>query len=282
MKRRWRGRAFGRSEAGKGSAAGRALLLAAAGLTVSLSLLASPAVCAAENGQQSAPGPISAAPNRTGPAALGVTLADEADGTVSVAGVMPNSPAAEAGIRPGDHIQGINQSLVSNSRDVIYLVGSQTPGSKITIRIDRGGLQGALRATLLSRQEVNQRAALGITFSRATTHSVRVLAVVPNSPGAKAGIKPGDRIAAVNDEAVSSYEDVIRLIGDATPGERVRLKVDRYGLEGTLLATLEGGQQVYQAPRPFVLPPTPPPLTQDDLLFRNTPAQIDDQRGYGD
>lgn len=215
-------------------------------------------------------------------AALGVTLADQPDGTVQVSGVMPNSPAAEAGIRPGDRILAINDQLVSNSRDVTYLVSSQAPGKKITIRIDRAGLQGALRATLLSRHEVNQRAALGITLSRGTMGSVRVLAVVPNSPAAKAGIKMGDRLTAVNDEPVTSYDDAMRLIADDHPGDQLRLRVDRYGLQGTLLATIEAGQQVFQAPRPFVLPPAPPPPTEDDLLFRDTPAQIDDQRGYGD
>jgi S1-C subfamily serine protease len=220
--------------------------------------------------------------NSEGGAALGVTLSDDANGAVKVAGVMPNSPAAEAGIRPADRILAINEEPVATSSDVIYLVSSMPPGRKVTIRIDRGGLQGALRATLLSRREVNQRAALGVTLSRGTAGSVRVLAVVPNSPAAKAGIKMGDRITAVNDEPVAGYKDVIRLLGDDQPGDRVRLKVDRYGLQGTLLATLEGGQQVFQAPAPFVLPPARPATTQDDLLFRNTPAQIDDQRGYGD
>jgi predicted metalloprotease with PDZ domain len=105
---------------------------------------------------------------------------------------------------------------------------------------------------------------------------------VPNSPAAKAGVKMGDRITAVNDEPVAGYKDVIRLLGDDQPGDRVRLKVDRYGLQGTLLATLEGGQQVFQAPAPIVLPRPRPAMTEEDLLFRNTPAQIDDQRGYGD
>ncbi|HVX59933.1 MAG TPA: PDZ domain-containing protein [Pirellulales bacterium] len=275
MKRRWQGWPFNVGKTFQAELAA-ALVAACAGF------LTSTPAGAADDGFPPARGQINAEASRPGPAALGVTLADNADGTVSVSGVMPNSPAAEAGIRPGDQIQAINDLLVSNSRDVIYMVSSQTPGKKITIRVDRGGLKGALRATLRSRREVNQRAALGVTFSRATTHSVRVLSVVPNSPAAKAGIKPGDRIASVNDEPVANYEDVIRLLGDANAGERIRLKVDRYGLEGTVLAKLDGGQQVYQAPRPFVLPPTPRPVTQDDLLFRNTPAQIDDQRGYGD
>jgi S1-C subfamily serine protease len=255
---------------------------AGAVLAAGVALFHSPAASLAQASLQGDEELPAASEVNSGGAALGVTLSDDANGAVKVAGVMPNSPAAEAGIRPADRILAINEEPVATSSDVIYLVGSMPPGRKVTIRIDRGGLQGALRATLLSRREVNQRAALGVTLSRGTAGSVRVLAVVPNSPAAKAGVKMGDRITAVNDEPVAGYKDVIRLLGDDQPGDRVRLKVDRYGLQGTLLATLEGGQQVFQAPAPIVLPRPRPAMTEEDLLFRNTPAQIDDQRGYGD
>ncbi len=283
MKRLWRGwtRDCWRGIYGPTRAtilpAAAAVLAGCAGIVMPPHALAVEETLQVERGQ-----PSGIQSSRDEGAALGVTLAEQPDGTVQVSGVMPNSPAAEAGIRPGDRILAINDQLVSNSRDVTYLVSSQAPGKKITIRIDRAGLQGALRATLLSRHEVNQRAALGITLSRGTMGSVRVLAVVPNSPAAKAGIKMGDRLTAVNDEPVTSYDDAMRLIADDHPGDQLRLRVDRYGLQGTLLATIEAGQQVFQAPRPFVLPPAPPPPTEDDLLFRDTPAQIDDQRGYGD
>jgi S1-C subfamily serine protease len=212
---------------------------------------------------------------------LGVTLRDEAEGVV-VAGVMPNSPAAEAGIRAGDQLLGIGDQLVSTSSDVIDQVASRRPGEKVVIRVDRAGLKGALRAVLASRSEVNRRAALGVTLSRGTHGSVRVLAVAPNSPAAKAGLRMGDRIVAIDDHKVTSYRDVIDWIGADHPGDQVRLKIDRYGLEGQLLATLTGEDQILQAPAPAAPPAVASGPSPEDLLFENTPAQIDDQRGYGD
>lgn len=216
-----------------------------------------------------------------GGAALGVTLRDDAEG-VMVASVMPNSPAADAGIRNGDRILGIGDQLISTSSDVIYQVASRRPGEKVAIRINRAGLKGSLRAILASRSDVNRRAALGVTLSRGTHGSVRVLAVAPNSPAAKAGLRMGDRIVAIDDHAVTSYRDVIDWIGADHPGDRVRLKIDRYGLEGQLVATLSGEEQVFQAPAPVPAPAVVAVPSPEDLLFENTPAQIDDQRGYGD
>ena len=216
-----------------------------------------------------------------GGAALGVTLSDDAQG-VTVAGIMPNSPAADAGIRLGDRILAIGEQLVSTSSDVIYEIAARRPGEKVAIRVDRGGLKGALRATLASREEVNRRAALGVTLSRGTHGSVRVLAVAANSPAAKAGLRMGDRIVAIDDHTVNSYRDVIEWVGAEHPGDQIRLKVDRYGLEGQLVATLSGEQQVFMAPVPLPPPVVAPIPSPEDLLFENTPAQIDDQRGYGD
>ena len=217
-----------------------------------------------------------------GTAALGVTLKEVAGGGVAVSGVMPNSPAADAGVRAGDLILAIDDQPVDSSRDVIYWVSSQRPGKKISLRVNRGGLQGSLHAVLLSRREVDNRAALGVTLSRGTHGSVRILAVAPSSPAAKAGIRMGDRITAVDGEAVESYLDVIRMIGKKRPGDQVRLNVDRYGLEGTLLATLSGEAQVFQVSAPAVATPVRRSPTPEDLLFENSPAQVSDQRGYGD
>lgn len=214
-------------------------------------------------------------------AALGVTLGASSMGGVAIAGVMPNSPAAEAGLRPDDVLLSIDGQLVNSSANVINLVAAHEPGDELRLVVDRKGLRGTLRATLGTQTEVAKRAALGVTLSKsAHGGGVRVLRVVSGSPADKAGLKIGDRIVGVDDNPATSYNELIRLIGESRPGSDLKIDVDRYGLEGTLHASLTGVPQVFSAPRPVVAPPVVP--TPSRPLVELAPSDIDDQRGYGD
>lgn len=222
-----------------------------------------------------------AAPAARERAALGVTLAGSTIGGVTIAGVMPNSPAAEAGLRPGDVLFSIDGAAVSSAADVINFIAAYQPGDRLELTLDRKGLRGSLHATLSSQQDVAKRAALGVTLSKsAHGGGVRVLKIVPGSPADKAGLKIGDRLVAIDDEPVTSYSELIRLIGESQPGGDLKMDVDRYGLEGTLHASLTRLPQVFTQPRPApaVQAPVQPPPT----VFELAPSDIDDQRGYGD
>ncbi|HJT31775.1 MAG TPA: PDZ domain-containing protein [Pirellulales bacterium] len=216
-------------------------------------------------------------------AALGVTLGASSMGGVAIAGVMPNSPAAEAGLRPDDVLFSIDGRPVSRSTDVINLVAGHEPGDELRLVVDRKGLRGTLRATLGTQTEVAKRAALGVTLSKsAHGGGVRVLRVVSGSPADKAGLKIGDRIMAIDDNPATTYNELIRLIGESRPGTDLKIDVDRYGLEGTLHASLTGVPQVFSAPRPVARPPVQAVQTPSQPLVELAPSDIDDQRGYGD
>ena len=209
-------------------------------------------------------------------AALGVTLGRGSMNGVEIAGVMPNSPAAEAGLRPGDVMLAIDDQTVRTSSDVINLIAAHQPDDRVRLQVDRKGLRGVLRATLAGQSDVARRAALGVTLSKSAHGGVRVLQVVSASPADKAGLKIGDRILAIDDQAVTSYSDAIRVIGESDPGSDMKIEVDRYGLVGIVHASLTGFPQVFSVPRPAArLPAAPPPP-----VFELTPAEIDDQRGY--
>lgn len=67
---------------------------------------------------------------------------------------------------------------------------------------------------------------------------VLVGGVVPNGPSAKAGIRPGDIITAVNGHAVDRTSSLEREIFGFQPGTTVSLEVHRYGETRTVQVTL--------------------------------------------
>ncbi|MEN3930439.1 trypsin-like peptidase domain-containing protein [Microvirga sp. W0021] len=62
---------------------------------------------------------------------------------------------------------------------------------------------------------------------------------VLNGPAAKAGIKTGDTIIAVNGEAINEPKDLSRKIASVSPGQSVTVKVFRAGQEREVKLTVE-------------------------------------------
>jgi serine protease Do len=74
-------------------------------------------------------------------------LKPDAKGVV-VATVSPGSPAAEAGLRPGDVLVRINGKTVDASSDVTGALSSLKPGDEASLVVRRGDARVLLRATL--------------------------------------------------------------------------------------------------------------------------------------
>lgn len=58
---------------------------------------------------------------------------------VTVAGVLANGPAADAGVRIGDKILKVNQYDITSASHLINYVALQAPNSTIHLAIDRKG-----------------------------------------------------------------------------------------------------------------------------------------------
>jgi S1-C subfamily serine protease len=81
---------------------------------------------------------------------LGVGL-EQGDGAAKVREVMPNSAAAKAGVKVGDHILSANGKPAKTHEELIAIVGRYAPGEKIEMVIRRDGKEMKLTATLAAR-----------------------------------------------------------------------------------------------------------------------------------
>ncbi len=81
---------------------------------------------------------------------LGVAV-DEANGSVTVANVERNSPAARSGVRAGDTILAVNGERVDTSRGLIRLVAAASPGASVRLSIRRQGREIEVPVTVGQR-----------------------------------------------------------------------------------------------------------------------------------
>ncbi|SDM37646.1 Uncharacterized iron-regulated protein [Geoalkalibacter ferrihydriticus] len=89
------------------------------------------------------------------PVKLGVLLENAPTG-VGVAGVMPDSPAARAGIEKGDVLLEMDGTELQESFDVIYLVRRKQPGDTAHLRILRDGTEVEAKVDFFIPEENEQ------------------------------------------------------------------------------------------------------------------------------
>jgi serine protease Do len=157
-----------------------------------------------------------------------------------IANVATGSPAAEAGLRPGDVILSFNGKKVSKMKDLPWLVADVKAGKKVKIEVWRDGKQRTLKAIIQSTPEQNAKRAsvsnpekgsagkLGLKLAAISSDlrqryripsdskGVLILGVVPNSPADAKGLRAGDIISMVGQTRVDTPEDVVREVKKAS------------------------------------------------------------------
>jgi len=88
-------------------------------------------------------------PEQTGPRPfLGAELEDTNGKGAKIASVKENSPAAKAGLVPGDFILRLNDKDVDGPTPAADVVRALKPGDKLTVKVKRGETEHTVDATL--------------------------------------------------------------------------------------------------------------------------------------
>lgn len=65
--------------------------------------------------------------------------------------VAPNTPAAQANLQPGDVIQGVDGTTISNAEDLVKVLLDHKPGDTVSLKVVRGGQTSTIKVTLSGR-----------------------------------------------------------------------------------------------------------------------------------
>lgn len=159
-----------------------------------------------------------------------------------IAQVVEGSPAEGAGLQAGDIILEFNERDIVFSHDLPHVVGLIAPGTEADALVLRDGDERRMEVEVgaLPGQAVSSRGnsrstqprtgdALGLSLRDLDSDQLRELRVnggvvieqvVPESPGARAGLQAGDVIVRLGFEEIASVQEFVR-VAQALPRKQL-------------------------------------------------------------
>ena len=189
------------------------------------------------------------------------------NGGALLAGVQSDSPAAGAGLQPGDVIQAVNGARIANPKELAMSIAGIQPGDQAhltvlhdgqskEVNVKVGQLPGEQTASN-DNQGGEHRAQIGLALAPLSpdlrgqldvphgTSGAVVQGVQPGSPAEAAGLQPGDLIVGVGTQSVSSPAEAAKAMRTALGGSdhALALRVIRNGQPVFVGVTLDQANQ---------------------------------------
>jgi C-terminal processing protease CtpA/Prc len=204
-------------------------------------------------------------PSAEGRLRLGVSVDPSATGSggLTIGEIMQGSAAAEAGLRRGDVILSIDGEEITTSEQLDTFLRGQRVGDSADFIVLRDGQRQPMTITFQEAhfhampreshygpdfrqgsRQMGRHGYLGVTLEPdgdpfATPPGVGIVSVVEPGPAANAGIEPGDRILAFENEEISSMGQLLERLARTNPGDEVDFVVLQDGDERSLTAVLD-------------------------------------------
>jgi serine protease Do len=188
--------------------------------------------------------------NITPSIAKGLGLNPEQAAGALVASVTPDSPAAKAGLKPGDVITAAGGHQIKTVHDLPRFVAASPVGSKLSLTVLRNGREQTLEATVGQMPEKVAAAeqgkgepagALGMELVPLTpelrsqlrvpkdVNGVVVGRIAGDSPAGALGLRPGDVIVSIDQQPVTTPEEAATQLKQAAAHGNVLLLINRHG-----------------------------------------------------
>ncbi|MCO7519985.1 MULTISPECIES: DegQ family serine endoprotease [Pseudomonas] len=167
-----------------------------------------------------------------------------------VAQVLEDGPAAKGGLQVGDVILSMNGQPIVMSADLPHLVGSLKDGAKAKLEIIRNGKRQNLDITVGALPEEDadigtggqggaERSSnrLGVSVTDLTAEQKKslelkggvVIKEVQDGPAALIGLRPGDVISHLNNQAIISAKQFTEIAKELPKNRSVSMRVLRQG-----------------------------------------------------
>lgn len=168
-----------------------------------------------------------------------------------VAQVLEDGPAAKGGVQVGDVILSLDGKPIVMSADLPHLVGALKPGTKANLEIVRDGSRKTLKLAVGAMPTDNDDEVAGIGASGAERNSNRlgvsvselsdeqkktldlkggvIIREVQDGPAALIGLRPGDVITHLNNQAIVSAKSFTEVAKNLPKNRTVSMRVLRQG-----------------------------------------------------
>ena len=157
------------------------------------------------------------------------------DLTPDIEAMKPGSPAHTAGLQVGDRVLRVNEKDIS-TRTELYDAVAKSNGRPLTLDVRRGGQVKTLVVTP-SAATVQENGKDVTVYSLGIEETAPVVtAVMHGSPAMAAGFKEGDRVVAIDGQAIHSWSQMTGIVKES-PNRPLKVEVSRDGRVVALTVT---------------------------------------------